>query len=138
MTKIDFDSLNRELEESAARRTPQVSIPFSFNYFFTTLFFPKQLVTLLKDAGNYTDIDYYFELEAKGIKLLVKRIIRKLGHFLFFKTFETQRMYNTSLLWAENLLYKSLKEMQEQSKHDKEVIRSLEARLSKLEAKNGQ
>ncbi len=136
MVAIDFVQLNRELEENAEMRTHSCIQPFTFDYFFFNVFFSKRLKKILNDARNYTDVDYYFDLESNGIKLFVKRLIRKFLRFLFIKNFETQRSYNSILLKAENLLYRSLAEMQEQHIRDMETIRLLEARLDKLEAEH--
>ena len=114
MTEIDFDKLNRELEESAAERETWISMPFSFDYFFSTKFFFRQICKKLRKTEEYTDIDYYFDLESSGTKLFIKRIIRKINKFLFLKNFETQRKYNALVLETETLLYRSLVGMQKQ------------------------
>ncbi len=137
MTEIDFDKLNRDLEERAAKRGTWISMPFSFDYFFSTNFFFSQIRKKLRTAEAYTDIDYYFDLDSSGIKLFIKRIIRKMNKFLFLRNFETQRKYNALTLETETLLYRSLIGMQKQHEHDRAVIQSLEARLDKLEASNG-
>ena len=136
MTEIDFESLNRDLEESAARQQELTPQPLSFDYFFSTRIFSEKLSRLLKEARDCTKINYYFKLDSKGIKLFVKRLIRKCNRFLFFENFETQRKYNTNILEAENLLFRSIIGLQKQHERDMEIIRSLEARLNKLEAQH--
>ena len=138
MTKIDFDALNRELEESAAGRQEAAPQPLSFDYFFSTTVFSQKLGRLLREARDFTNISYYFDLHAGGIKRFVKRVIRKCSHFLFFENFERQRNYNTTVLEAEKLLYRSVIGLQQQHERDMEIIRSLEARLNRLEAQHEQ
>ena len=138
MTEIDFDSLNRNLEESATGQQEIAPQPLSFDYFFSTKFFSEKLYRLLRETRNFTNINYYFDLKARGIKLFVKQFIRKCNHFLFFENFETQRKYNASVLETENLLFRSIIGLQKQHERDMEIIRSLEARLNKLEAQHEQ
>ena len=46
MTEIDFDTLNRKLEENVAERGTWISMPFSFDYFFSTNRIRTSIITL--------------------------------------------------------------------------------------------
>jgi hypothetical protein len=134
MVQLDFDALNRELEAAADRRERRSDPPLDFDYFFSTEQLPNLIEQSLAGAEAGKSISYYFDLECGGLKLLIKRLIRKATHFLFFRTIESQRNFNTSMLTASRLMYSTLMGMKEQHERDTRRIRSLEERIRTLEA----
>lgn len=139
MTKIDFDGLNKELIEASSKRKSSIlkdtSVPLDFDSFFASECIPGLYDTSSHFSLKFMGIEYYFYLESKGVKLFIKRAIRKLLRFLFFENFDMQKKYNAAVIQMNFLLKKRMMEMERQHQCDREKIQSLEDRLCKLEGK---
>ncbi len=130
MTELDFTKINRELSMRAGARK-QSSRPLkSFDSFFCTEYLSKITECYLNEASSLKDIDYYFTLHDKGIKLFVKKLIRKANKFLFLRNIEQQRNFNNALLQANLLLYRKLDALQCQYERD---MNALKKKLSERE-----
>lgn len=134
MTKIDFDALNGELETSAERRGKKNALPLSFDAFFLSIY-GKIVQDYLDAANEFKDINYYFDLESKGLKCFMRRLVRRMNKFLFFKNFENQREFNSLILKSNQMLCRHIMRMEEQHDSDVQTIQSLEERIRKLEGK---
>ncbi len=134
MTDIDFDSINRELEESAAKRNTEASDSMPFDVVFQKM--QKKIIQdYIDKATENKKIDYYFDLDSKGLKLFMRRLIRRINKFLFFKNFQRQADFNSYILQLDQMLYKYSKTLEEKHENDMQKIRSLEERIRVLEEK---
>lgn len=110
MTEIDFAALNKTLRERAAARQHSSRPPENFYGFFLS----RTTEQYLDEADSFKDIDYYFDLNDKGLKLLFKKFIRKINKFLFLKNTDQQRHFNSALLTANFVLSKRINSLQQQ------------------------
>ncbi len=133
MVELDFDALNKELQESADSRKKETVLPLCFDYFSSTEYIAEKIEGSLDRADAEKSIYYYFDLECTGLKFFVKNLIRKANHFLLFRTVESQRNFNQSILRANRLMFRSLQGMKKQHERDMATIQSLESRIRKLE-----
>lgn len=132
MTDIDFDSINRELEESATKRDLKDFVPIPFDNFFQSM--QEQIfLDCMEKAYEDKNIDYYFDLGCKGPKKFLRRLIRRMNKFLFFRNFEMQSNFNSSVLQMNQILHKGLQTMKEEHEKDLKTIQILEERVHKLE-----
>ena len=132
MTDIDFDALNRELEESAARRKITEEQPLPFEEFFPSIYV-KIVQSRMEKAAQVKDIDYYFDLDSKGLTLFIRRLIRRANKFLFHKNFDNQRKFNSLVLDSNQLLFNHIIKMEKLLEQNRQTIQSLQAKIKKLE-----
>ena len=128
MTKLDFTKIAGDLAARAAARNARLKPKKSFDEFFTADYLTGKQQCLseslcdlsrttrqyLKEADACKDIDYYFDLNDTGFKLLVKKLIRKANKFLFFRNMDRQRNFNKALLEANLILSKRIDTLQQQ------------------------
>ena len=114
MTEFDFARINRELAARAAARNVRLRPAKSFDSYFCTNYLPKTIEGYLYEANSLKHIKYYFNLDDKGLKLFIKRLIRKANKFLFLRNFESQSKFNNSLLQTNLLLCRQVKDLQKQ------------------------
>ncbi|MCR5622411.1 MAG: hypothetical protein K6G18_11245 [Treponema sp.] len=132
MTEIDFDTLNRELEEGAAQRNTDGTPPLSFDLVFQKM--QKEAIQDYMDRANEAKkIDYYFDLDCTGPTLFMRRLIRRINKFLFFKNFQRQADYNSYLLQINRMLFKHILTTEEEHEKDRRTIQALEEKVRILE-----
>ena len=132
MTDLDFNKLNRELNESADARNIREAQPMSFDEFFPSIY-GKILQRYMEKADEVKDLDYYFDLDCKGPTLFIRRLIRRMNKFLFFENFANQKKYNSIMQDSNMLLYSHIRRLEKLLNRNMQVIQSLEARIRKLE-----
>ena len=134
MVEIDYDRLNRELEEAASQRDAGAAHPTSFDAFFPSVY-GRIFQRTMDKAYEVKDVDYYFDLDCTGMTLFKRRLIRKVLKFLFHKNFEKQKEFNTLMQETIQMLHAHIKRQEELLDRNMQVIRSLEERIRMLEAK---
>ena len=154
MTEFDFAKINRELAARAAARNARLRPVKSFDRFFITDYLTEKRKELsesmtelakttgryLNQAASFKDVDYYFDLDDKGPKLLVKKLIRKANKFLFLRNIDKQRHFNSSLIESNMVLSERIDTLQKQldalQRQYELNIRLFEKITSQLQEKN--
>ena len=68
----------------------------------------------LNQADSFKNIDYFFDLNDKGPRLILKKLIRKANKFLFIRNMDTQRHFNSSVLETNMILSERIDTLQKQ------------------------
>ena len=111
MKNIDVEKIMEEIKsEKGARGYTDVPVRFQdvqciTDNCFKDTFDIEELIGCLGQVNLNYDIPYYNPLPDKGIKRLVKRIIRKMIKFLILPMNQKQNMFNAYVTRSLNCIY---------------------------------